>query len=58
MPRLQKSENKEGKQVRWSITIPHDMVAVKGWHKGQRLLLAFNSTGNIEIIQGLKETIK
>ena len=49
MPKLQKSKNKEGKGIRWSITIPAEMVAIKGWKKEDVLMLAFNANGNIEI---------
>lgn len=34
---------------RFSVTIPTDMIAKKGWKKGQRLLLNFNERGHIEI---------
>ena len=41
MPLLQ--FNKE----RYSITIPHDLIAQKKWKKGQRLALGFDANGDI-----------
>lgn len=43
MPRLQYSKK------RYSLTIPVELVDKKGWESGQRLLLAFNASGNIEL---------
>ena len=59
MPKLQKSESKKqkGKGIRWSITIPAEMIAIKGWKKQQTLLLAFNASGNIEIQELKKEVV-
>jgi len=31
------------------VTVPKDLAAVKGWVKGQRLFLAFNERGNVEL---------
>jgi len=41
--RLQESKG------RFSVSIPKDLVDAKQWTKGQRLFLAFNEKGNIEI---------
>jgi hypothetical protein len=43
MPKLQESGD------RFFITIPKDMIAKKGWKKGQSLFFTWNERGNIEI---------
>lgn len=42
---------------RFHLTVPGELVESKHWKKGQRLLLAFNAQGNIEIRE-LEETPK
>ena len=33
----------------YMVSIPKELVKVKGWKKGQTLLLTFNERGNVEI---------
>ena len=47
MPKLQ--EIKDKKDVRYTITIPKQMVEKKGWKKGINLFFTWNERGNIEI---------
>lgn len=36
-------------QGRYFLSIPKDFVDKKKWKKGQRLIIAFNERGNLEI---------
>lgn len=37
---------------RYFISIPKEYVEMKGWKKGEVLVLGFNERGNIEIKEG------
>lgn len=40
---------------RFFITVPAELVAQKGWKKGQNVLMLFNERGNIELTDTLKK---
>lgn len=48
MVKLQESKN------RFSITIPKEYVKMKGWGKGQDLVLGFDQNGDI-VVKELKD---
>lgn len=39
---------------RYFITVPAELVAQKGWKKGQAILFLFNERGNIELTDRVK----
>lgn len=52
MPRIQESAGK------FTITLPREMVRLRGWVKGQEVLLTWNERGNIEIRENFQGRTK
>ena len=47
--KLQCSIYKKTGDKRWHITIPAEIVADKGWEKGQKLLFIYNANGDLTL---------